>query len=174
MQVTLDNKRLDLTFAFCLLLTLVTPSLFPCIRLSFFVPFLIITCYKKRLPSCLWIAFACGLILDLLSSQTRLGIHALNFCFTLILLYPQKRNFFADSLTTLPIMTFLFAAISSFLMAILLYSLEMKNVLSWQWAMTDLIFMPAADAAFAFCCFILPALLFGKRRRRGKDYFLSQ
>lgn len=174
MQLNLNNKRLDTTFIFCLLLTVITPSLFPYIRLSFFVPFLIIACYKKTLPSCLWIALTCGLIIDLLSSHTRLGIHALNFCITLIILYPQKRIFFSDSLTTLPIMTFLFAATSSIIMAIMLYSLEMHNVVSWHWVFTDLIMMPAADAIYAFFCFILPALLFGKPIRRGKDYFLSQ
>lgn len=174
MQLTLNNKRLDLTFIFCLALTLTAPSLFPYIRLSFFAPFLIIACYKNPLPSCLWIALICGLVIDLLSSHTRLGIHALTFCITLIILYPQKRNFFSDSLTTLPIMTFLFAAISSIITAMMLYSLEMHHVVSWHWVLTDLILMPAADAVYAFCCFILPALLFGKPIRRGKDYFLSQ
>ena len=173
MQVALDDKRLDTAFIFCLLMTLFAPSLFPYAKLSFFAPFLIITCYKKNLSACLWIALLCGLILDLLSTNARLGIHALDFCFTLMILQPQKRNFFADSLTTLPIMTFLFASISTLVMAILVYSLEMKNVLSWHWIFTDLIIMPSADAAYAFCCFILPALLFGKPRRRGKDYFIS-
>lgn len=174
MQLTLDQKRLDIAFIFCLLLTLITPSLFPFLRLSFFAPALVITCYKRALPACLWSAFFCGLILDLLSSQPRLGIHALNFCLTLLVLYPQKRNFFADSISTLPIMTFLFASISSLTMALLLYSIEMANVLSWHWILTDMLFMPALDAAYAFCCFTLPVLLFGKRRRRAKDYFLSQ
>lgn len=173
MQLSLDQKNLNLTFIFCLVLTLIIPSLFPYVRLSFFAPFLIISCYQKQLPACLWIALFCGLILDLLSSQTRLGIQALSFCLTLIILYPQKRNFFADSLSTLPIMTFLFTSISSLGMAVLLYSLEMKNVLSWQWLATDLIMMPALDALFAFCSFILPALIFGKPRKRGKDYFIS-
>lgn len=174
MQITLNHKRLDLSFLFCLLLTVIFPAVFPWIRLSFFAPFLIIAFYKKNLASSLWMALTCGLILDLLSSQPRLGIHALTFCFSLAVLYPQKRNFFADSLSTLPIMTFLFAVISSLVMAVLLYSIETKNVLSWEWLIADLLIMPAADATYAFCCFILPALLFGKRIRRGKDYFLSQ
>lgn len=174
MEIALNQKRLDFCFIFCLLLTLITPNLFSYIHLSFFAPFLIITCYKKNLATSLWLALGCGLILDLLSSHPRLGIHALNFCFTVAILYPQKRNFFADSLSTLPIMTFFFAIISSVVMAILLYSIEMKKVFSFDWLITDLIIMPAFDAVFAFCCFILPALMFGKRRRRGKDYFLSQ
>jgi rod shape-determining protein MreD len=173
MQITLDLKRLDLTWLFCLILTLTASSLSPYFRLSFFAPFLVIACYKKPLIACLWFSLLCGLILDLLSSHTRIGIHALTFCITISLLYPQKRNFFADSLSTLPIMTFLFASLSSFIMALLLYSLEMNSMLSWNWILTDLIIMPAADGLYAFCCFILPALLFGKPRRRSKDYFLS-
>jgi len=174
MQLNLDQKRLDITFIFCLALTIIFPLLVPSIRLTFFAPFLIMACYKKKLQNCLWMAFICGLILDLLSSNARLGIHAFNYCLTLMVLYPQKRNFFADSLSTLPIMTFLFSTISTFFMVIVLYSLEMINMLSWQWIATDLLLMPAADAIYAFCCFIAPALLFGRPRRRGKDYFLSQ
>lgn len=173
MQITLDSKRLDLAFLFCLLLTLVIPSLFPFLRLSFFAPFLIISIYRKNLSTSLWMGLLCGLIMDLLSSHPRLGIHALNFCITLLVLYPQKRNFFADSLTTLPIMTFLFASFSTLIMVFLVYGLEMNGVLSWHWVITDLLIMPAADAVYAFCCFILPGLIFGKPRRSGKDYFFQ-
>jgi rod shape-determining protein MreD len=173
MQIALDCKRLDLSFLFCLSLTLATPTLFPSIRLSFFVPFLIISMYKNTLPTTLWLGFLCGFILDLLSSYPRLGMHAFNFCLVLFLLFPQKRYFFADSLTTLPIMTFFFASFSSLLMLMMTYGFEINHVLSWQWAATDLIIMPAIDAVFAFCCFILPGLLFGKPRKRGKDYFLQ-
>jgi rod shape-determining protein MreD len=171
MKRSLDEKRLDLTFFFCLALTFAAPSLSPSLRLFFFTPFLIIACYQLLLPSCLWLAFFCGLILDLITANAHLGIHALAFCLTLLLLYPQKRNFFSDSLSTLPIMTFLFASLASLMVTLILYTVEMKHGLSWHWALTDLILMPAADAVYAFCCFILPALLFGKPQRRGKDYF---
>lgn len=173
MQIALDGKKLSTTFFFCLLLTLSIPVLFSPLRLSFFAPFLVICMYKKNLPTTLCLGLFCGLILDLLSSYPRLGVHALNFCLMILLLCPQKRYFFADSLTTLPIMTFLFTSISSLLMACLTYSFEMNHMLSWKWAATDLLIMPAADAAYAFTCFTLPGLIFGKPRRRGKDYFLQ-
>ncbi len=117
-------------------------------------------------------AFFCGVIVDLLASYTRFGLYSLNYCATIALLYPQRRNFFADSISTLPLMTFFFALISTLIMAIILYSIEMRNVFSWAWALTDLLIMPAADGGYAFLVFILPALLFGKRQRSGKDYFL--
>lgn len=174
MQINLDQKRLDVAFAICLLLTLGLPALFPNIRLTFFAPFLIIACYKASLKKCLWIALLCGVIVDLLSSYTRFGLYSLDYCATLFILYPQRRNFFADSLSTLPIMTFLFALLSTLLMALLLYSIETINVFSWGWVFTDLLMMPAVDGFYAYFIFILPALLFGKRRRAGKEYFLSK
>lgn len=150
---------------------LTVPALAPQLRLSFFAPFLIIGCYQKSLPKCLWLAFLCGVILDLLSSNPHFGLYSLDFCLTLMLLYPQRRNFFADNLSTLPIMTFFFGAVSSLIMAILLYSVEMRNIASGPWMITDVILMPAFDACYAFVCFILPGIVLGKPRRRGKDYF---
>ena len=87
-------------------------------------------------------------------------------------IYQQKRHFFADSLSTLPVMTFLFSSLSSFFLGILLYNIELINIFSWRWIATDLLLMPLVDAAYAFCLFILPPLLIGKPRRKGKDYFL--
>lgn len=173
MQRNLDYKRLDFTFGICLLCLLSLPILFPMARLTYFAPFLIIACYKSSLKKCLWLALLCGIIVDLFASYTRFGLYSVDYCLTLSLLYPQRRNFFADSLSTLPIMTFLFASISTLIMGLLIYSIENRNLLSWGWAFTDLIIMPAFDAIYAFTCFILPALLFGKRHRRGKDYFFS-
>jgi rod shape-determining protein MreD len=169
----LDSKRLDLVFIICLSLTLLTPPLFPHLRLFFFAPFLIIAAYQKPLPICIWLAFLSGFCIDILSADTHIGIYSFSFCLALFFIYPQKRNFFADSLTTLPIMTFFFSSLSSIFLGVLLYNIEMINIFSWGWALTDLLIMPMADGLYAFCIFILPALLVGKPRRRGKDYFLS-
>jgi len=171
-QITLDSKRLDLTFASCLLLTLIQPVWFPHLRLLFFVPFLVVAFYQKPLKTCLWLAVICGLFSDLLSAYSRLGVHSLSFCLTTFLIYSQRRNFFADNLSTLPIMTFLFSSLSTLILGIAWYSIEMQSVFSWSWAFSDLLILPAADALYAFICFILPGILFGKRQRRGKDYFL--
>lgn len=171
MQINLDKKNLKLTFALCLILTVAIPSVFPTFRLMFFVPFLVIAMYQNSRITSLWLAFACGMILDLLSSSARLGIYALSFCLTMFMIYPQRKNFFADSLSTLPIMTFAFSATSTTLLACILYIIDMHNIFSWPWFFSDIIIMPAADAAYAFALFILPAMLTGKRIRRGKDYF---
>lgn len=173
MQINLDSRRLDAVFIICLLLMVSVPAIMPQLRLSFCAPFLIITLYQKTLPTCLLLAFLCGFLLDLLSSNSRLGLYAFNFCVTLMILYPQRRNFFADSISTLPIMTFLFGIVSTMIMALLLYSIESRNVFSWPWVITDLICMPFLDGLYAFILFILPPLLIGKPRRQAKDYFFN-
>lgn len=171
MHRALDDKKLIFTFAICFALLILCWALFPQIRLTFFAPCLVVACYQSSLRKGVWIAFSCGLLLDLLSADTHFGLNALDYSITMPLLYSQRRNFFADSVSTLPIMTFFFSAISSLIMAILLYSIEMRSIFSWSWIFTDVICMSALDAVYAFACFVLPAFIFAKPLRRGKDYF---
>lgn len=168
MTISLYHKRLDFAFALCLALTVVMPTLWPGLRLSYFAPFLVIACYQKPLTSCLWLAILCGVILDLLSSYTHLGMTSLNYCLTLLIVYPQRRNFFADNLSTLPIMTTLFAVISTWIAGFLLYSLEMQNIFSWHWIFSDVIGMSFADSFYAFLCFIVPAQFSFSRKRPSR------
>lgn len=171
--MNLDSKNPWLIFFIALLLTVYVPALLPGFKLLFFAPLIIILYYQKSYSFCLWISLICGLILDILSSFNHLGIFALNFSVTTALLYGYRRNFFADSLTTLPLMTFFFSVIFTIFQSILIYTFEGKLILSWKWFMTDLILLPAGDAVFGFACFIFPHFLLGRRPRRGKDYFLN-
>jgi rod shape-determining protein MreD len=174
LQRTIDSKRLDLVFIASLLLTIVTPALFPSVRFFFFMPFLVMAAYQKPLPTCIWLAFLCGFLIDLFSSDAHLGLYACAYCAAMFALYPQKRHFFADSLSTLPMMCFFFSSFSSLVLALLLYNVELINIFSWKWLTADLLLMPMADALYAFCLFILPAQLLGKPARKGKDYFLIE
>lgn len=167
--MNLYKKRIVLAFLASLLLTLFTT-----VPLMFFAPFLVILYYKKPLVTCLWWSLLCGLIVDLLSIQDRLGIHAMNYCIITWFLYRQRRNFFADSASTLPIMTFFFSVFSTLVEVILIDIFGTRMHLTWEWAMTDLLILPLFDAGFAFCYFILPFILLGKRPRKGQDYFLKQ
>lgn len=172
--MNLSNKRLDVAFGLCLLLTLTIPNFFPWMRLLFFAPFVIMAIYKRPRVKAMCLAAVCGLIIDLLAANSRLGIHMTAYALASAALYSQKRNFFADSLTTLPIMTFLFSILSSALTILLYLLFDKLPSLSIMWAMTDLFLLPLADAFYGFIVFILPVRLFGKAPRKGQDYFLSQ
>ncbi|MEM1283274.1 MAG: mreD [Chlamydiota bacterium] len=171
--MNLRTKNLKLIFLTTCLFTLFLPNLFPFVHLLYFVPFLVITIYQKPLTTCLWFSLICGLLLDLLSDGTRLGFYAMNYAVTSFALYPQRKNFFSDSITTLPIMSFFFSIISTIIELTYRSSTGKLPSLSIQWAFTDLLVMPAADAMYSFAVFILPFALFGKPQRKGTDYFTT-
>lgn len=150
-----------------LFFTLFSSYIAPFFRLAFFAPFLIIAYYQKSYLGALKSSFLCGIILDLLSSPLRFGIWTLNYLTTTALVYPQKRNFFSDSLITMPILVFLFSFISTVLQAVLLFIFSKPLKLSFAWIFTDLLFMPFLDSLFAFCWFVIPSFFFKLSAKRA-------
>jgi rod shape-determining protein MreD len=167
----LAHKNLYGVFATCAFFLLLSPSVWPSLKLFFWAPFLIILIYQKPFFSCLWGAFGCGLLLDLLSARTLFGMHACNYVLTTALLYERRQNFFGDSTSTLPLMVFFFSLLSTILGALFLYIVEKGFTLSWRWVFIDLVGMPLLDATYAFVVFILPFMLLGRRPRKGREYF---
>lgn len=157
--MSLDKKNLLLAFLSVALLTTFSPTLLPGIKLFYFPSFLILVYYQKSYLSALWISVACGLVLDLLASNVRFGVYALNFTMTTAILYKQRWNFFADSFSTLPIMTFLFSFTSTGLQVILFYIFAHSFPFSFQWILTDFLVLPAFDALFATVWFLVIPLL---------------
>ncbi|WP_068468408.1 rod shape-determining protein MreD [Candidatus Protochlamydia phocaeensis] len=164
--------RLLILFIYTFLLAFVLFPLFPSLRLTFFAPFLIISFYRQHKINCLWLAILCGFVLDLFSTQTRIGFYALTYCLTVELLYSSKRHFFEDSLSTIPLMTFFFAILATLLQTVLLYIFGQGLILSWQWAKNDLFWMPLQDALFAGLAFSFPSLLLPSYRPRRKANLL--
>lgn len=145
-----------------LFFTLFSQILEPSFRLNFFAPFLIIVFYQSSFLSSLYLALLAGLIIDIFASPLRFGVYALNYTITSAFLYGQRKNYFSDSLMTLPIMTFLFAVVSTVLQVCLLLIFSKIPNISIAWFFSDLLLMPALDAFFAFCWFILGSMFFGK------------
>lgn len=172
--MNLEHKRLSFVFAWTLLMILASPILFPSLHVMAFAPCLVILFYQKPLLTCLWIASICGLLVDLLSSHTHLGLYALNYCLVTAVLYGQQRHFFADRPSTLPLMTLFFSTLSTLFQGVFLYIFEKENIFSWPWIAADLIVLPVLDSIYAFVCFLLPAVCFGRKPRKGKDYFLDR
>ena len=151
---------------------MILPNFFPSLKLFFFVPFLIIVFYKKPLVSALWLSLFCGLFVDLVGDQQYLGLYSLNYCLCTLLLYPQKRHFFRDKVTTIPLMTFFFSVVSTLIQVFLVYSFEIGIPLSWKWVGTDLLAMPALDALYGYFFFTLPNVFLPQAAKR--EYFLNK
>jgi rod shape-determining protein MreD len=142
------------------------PVVAPGLRLLYFAPFLILLFYQKSLPYSLWCAFFCGLMIDLVSVQPPFGFYACNYTLASAIIWYQKRHFFADHLSTLPIMTFLFSFTATLLEVIFLYFFGAHVSLGLQWIFSDLFVMPAGDALYAFLWFILIPLSLKKKTQR--------
>lgn len=150
-------------YTFCLAISL---PLFTSWHLLFFVPFLVKIFYRYSLIGCLCWAVASGLIIDLLSSQTRLGIYAINYCLTTVCLYHYRFYFFEDRPTTLPVMTFCFSALFNLIQSIFFYAIGIPFIISWDWIIHSLFSLPFQNALYAWIAFILPsALVFHIQKR---------
>lgn len=159
-------------YTFCLALLL--PIFLPSLHLIFFAPFLVLCFYRCSLLNCLWWSLSCGFIIDLLSTQTRLGIYATIYCLVTIFLYRYKFYFFEDRLSTLPVMTFGFTCLSTLIQTALFYAIGQPFFLSWEWMITDLIFIPLQNAFYAGFAFILPPWVLSSLRKPSSSFRRSK
>ncbi len=164
------NLRLlpiKLTFGLTLFLFL----LFACFKppylppFNYFTPFLICMIYRSDKNRALWLAAACGFILDLFSSYTHFGFYSVSNVVALWLFYGMRRHFFADHLTTLPILTALYSLLLTTIELLLLFLLDQGISLTWQWMVFDGIVLSVADALYALLGFVLPLWLLMRLRR---------
>jgi rod shape-determining protein MreD len=161
----INQKTLAIHFINALLCLFFAPLFFPKLHLFFFAPYLVLTFYRHSRVGVLWRAYGCGIIFDLLSSSTFFGFTPLNYCLTSWLLYSQKRNFFEDKLSTLPLMTFLLSFVSTVLTFVLSLFFGQKYSLSLLWIATDLLCMPFVDSLYALVVFSLPFQLLYRLRK---------
>lgn len=155
----LQSRGLWSVLLVALAVTFVEMTWLPWLRLRAFTPFLIIAYYSCPFLTCLWLSLFCGLLTDLLASNLHLGVHALSYYMVTLILYKQRRFFFEDNLSTLPVMTALFSGLSTVVLALVLYFLEGGAPMNWVWVLTDFAGYSLADAIYASLCFQTPILL---------------
>lgn len=169
----LREKNLKALFIVASLLALFLPTLFPSMKLGYFFPPIVVTFYQRPLSSALWFSMAAGVFIDLLSDQQRIGLTAAIYILTTLIIYPQRVNFFADKISTLPLMVFFYGFTASSIEAAC-YSVAFHlSPFSMRWIVTDLVVMPAFDALYGFLLVVFPSLIFSKRERKGRDYFMN-
>jgi hypothetical protein len=157
-------------FFLALLASLLLPPVWPTLKIYFFVPFLIISYYQCTFISCLWLSIACGTLVDILSVHTFFGLNAFVYCITTLILHSQRTHFFADRLSTLPLMTGLFSLVATLLFIFSAVILEDKQLLSWHLIYTDLILMPGCDMIYGGVCFVLPLQITAEFKRIKRRY----
>jgi hypothetical protein len=148
------------------------PLFFPSLHFLFFAPYLVIVCYKRSLYHTLRHALYCGVIHDLFSASPLLGLTSLNYCLTVFILFPQRRNFFEENSSTLPLMTYLFSFLSTGINGLLLLFAGNAISPSFIGIFIGLFLMPLMDAAFALAFYSLPFKIYSKfSRLLSYDHF---
>ncbi|MBT3394639.1 MAG: rod shape-determining protein MreD [Waddliaceae bacterium] len=152
---------------------LISPALFPSLRLTFFAPFLVYMCYKAPKVSALWAAVICGIVVDIFAAHTAFGVHALNYTITTWFLY-KKRNLFAkESILMLPIMTAVFSLCSTTLQAFLLNVFGEGLAITLHLILADFFVMSIYDGIYAFALFV-PMLAYLRRKPSSKTPFVRR
>lgn len=147
---------LIVSFALALLLTLVVPSFFSKVEVSFLIPPLVMSFYFVSLKNGAWQALACGLFLDSVNLMPRLAFLGSTYLATTLILYSVRLYFFKDAFSTLGIMTYLFSVMASLIQALVALLLDFPFTLTLTWLFCDCFIMPLLDAAFAVVFFSLP------------------
>ena len=171
MHCTMPDKffGLVLSFVFAFLLSLIVPSFFSKVEVSFLIPVLVMSFYFVSLNSAAWLALGIGLLLDILNLLPRLGFLGSAYLVTALILYPWRLYFFKDAFSTLPIMTYLFSVFSSLIQALIALLFDLPSFsFSVSWLVSDCFIMPLIDAAGALIFFSLPHFLYSNYYRIKK------
>ncbi len=162
-------KRLPLPICFFLALIYLFfgTVLFPDFRVWPFAPFLALLFYRVSFKDALWLSFFSGLLMDIFSSQFKFGLLALDHVLITALLYGQKKHFFEDKVIAFSLYTALVSCLMSFFLIVFSSLSERQIIVSFPVLLSDLIFMPFLDAAYAFFWFICPSALYSLTKKEG-------
>lgn len=136
--------------------TMVAPIFFPLVKLSYFIPLIVLFIYKKTTKQLFTYIFTIGLILDLLAAYTPFGFWIIVYAITSWIVLYLKPFFFEDKWLTFPILTLFFSQISTLIYALICYCFFKRSLFSILWLFTDLLAYPFFDALYAFVFFTLP------------------
>lgn len=106
-------KKLSVVFYFCLVIVLMLFNnvFFPKLSFHPVLPFLVRLYSTLSFTKALWISGVCGFILDLLSSEFKLGLLGTSYVVTTAVIYRYKKFFFSEK----PLAFVLFTMLASFL-----------------------------------------------------------
>lgn len=168
------NKRLVIAFAITCMMLLICNVWLLHLHLVYFAPFIALTYYEKSKISALWYSVLCGFIMDCLSSQAHFGLFTLNYCLTTMLLYELKPLFFADRLTTIPVISSCFAATTTILQFILIDIFGGAFNFTLQWLIIDVLLMSIVDGIYGLICFALPLTYIKSEKVVRSQYILNK
>jgi hypothetical protein len=165
------QKKILPFFFLALFFALFSREIFPGIRWLPFAPFLAILCTSRPFLSCLWIGALSGLIMDLLGSELPLGLHALTYALTILILF-RYHHYFVDKAIGLVSLTFLFSLLATIIQLGELLLLGLTIPLTFSGIVSDFFFIPLLDALYGFLFFSCPSFLFRFLKKQWPRFLL--
>jgi rod shape-determining protein MreD len=132
----------------------------PDVRLMAFAPFLAISFQRLSLIKSLWLSLACGLSIDIISSQLHFGLYSVCYLLTSALCYHQKKHFFEEKPIALSLYTALISASSSLILLVLSALFDKQLYFSLELILSECLVTPVLDAAYAFAWFTIPFAIY--------------
>ncbi len=123
--------------------------------------------------SSFWIGSLCGLLIDVLASEARFGVHALSFSVATLFLYHQKKHF-SDKPLALSLCTFQISLIITLVLFLFAYLSHSSPPLYLKWILSDFLVMSFFDSLYALVWFSCPMLLYAYLTRIGIRPLLSK
>jgi rod shape-determining protein MreD len=154
-------------FGLCAFFALFGSALEPSLRLFAFSPFFAFLYHRTPLHVSLWISALSGLLIDLISSETRLGSYALISSLTTLVLQNKRHRFFEDKPLSMGIFTVLISAVATVIQWISSPFFGKSIRLSLGLFCTDFVLMPLCDALYGFVLIYCPMLLFAYVKKVG-------
>lgn len=147
MKIT--SRQLIILFLLAYCLTLLFPALFPFIALRPLIPIFLLTLYSCPQLRSMQLAAIYGLMIDLSIPETPFGSFCLIYTLTMGIIYGQKRTFFEDHPTTIPILSLEISILLSLMEFALMAIIGKPLAISWGWVLLDLLVYSGLDALFS-------------------------
>lgn len=136
----------------------------PGLKLLYFSPFMAMVLYRTTYKTALWVALACGFVMDIFMSHPIFGIYAFAYSSACALLFKLRHHFFSDRWSTYWLMTFLFSLFVTATTWALCRNLSHPSAFTFEFFAMDLFVFSALDATFGTFISLASQIAFRRKK----------
>lgn len=153
-------KSLVIPFGIAFFVLVMMPTIFPWVRFICFAPFLTLCFARLDFPVAIWIAAGCGLICDLSSFSTLLGLTSLNYILSTLVIYRYRKHFLEEKIHVFTLYSILFSFVSTLIHFALFTPFASHIHLHPYTILSDLLVLPLFDGALGLLTLFYPLYLY--------------
>lgn len=143
------------------------------VTLLAFSPFIALSLLKKKGKMSLWLAMVAGLWVDFFSDDP-MGLHALNYVATSVLVYGVKKRLSEEEPIHLSLYTVVISWVSTVVQIFLLFLFDRRVPIDGKWTLIDIFCMPVVDGMYALIWLSGPLLLWQRLHYKWIIYWIKK